>query len=741
MTRISDLNRVQDLNDGDVFPIGTEDGSTRGVTAKDAAKYFTSEIEPIVDEAKQAALEAQQSAEAAAESAASSDALVLRQELAALGGAGLVGFSGGDPGLFATRTVADAMKGSMRFDDFKGATDDEKWASLVAYSNIADVTSIAVEFGARTHIFNSNPGTLTKPFVFRGKGNRNTFLRFDECNGIAADLSGYGSKFIQSRFEHLSLVANSSNTKTGIYFKGFQSLEPHDASLVLRSISLYGLHEIDNSAPPALEWGKAIHLLDADEISIDDVFITGSSDNGNYPTRTTSKGIFAETVTGLRVGVTNIYLCGIGIEVTGQSEGAILDGLALVAVDQGILFRDLTNPANNHCITSTHVAAHTKGIEFRQNALSTSNAVAVFMSNLFILERSGEASKPLYTGIEAYVQKSSFSNIVVQSNDATTPARIGMIVSNQDNLLTNIYGRNPGVMLDAKAIDGGRYLYCTSFRSSGSLSELISGDIAVVVGSGIGASPSDANANTNRADTHRNIDLQGRGQYENIGGRHSFGYGRHNANVYLDFRTFPGGTADYDGRLFFSGGHATATGQAIALLYAAQARFSGNVTPITTNTGTCGTSTNTWAGGFTQTAFTVTSDERSKTAQLAITDAMLDAAADVDWCMFQYLDRIEEKGADGARWHFGAIAQRFVEAFQKHGLDPFRFAFICYDEWDASPELIGEDGEVISPAVDAGSRYGIRYDQAIILKQSQIERDHKRQLDALVERIEALEHK
>ena len=107
--------------------------------------------------------------------------------------------------------------------------------------------------------------------------------------------------------------------------------------------------------------------------------------------------------------------------------------------------------------------------------------------------------------------------------------------------------------------------------------------------------------------------------------------------------------------------------------------------------------------------------------------------------MFQYLDRVEEKGTDGARWHFGAIAQRFVEAFERHGLDPYHFAFICYDEWGDSPELIGEDGEVISPAVEAGSRYGIRYEQAIILKQKQIERDHKRQLDALVARIEAIE--
>ena len=36
---------------------------------------------------------------------------------------------------------------------------------------------------------------------------------------------------------------------------------------------------------------------------------------------------------------------------------------------------------------------------------------------------------------------------------------------------------------------------------------------------------------------------------------------------------------------------------------------------------------------------------------------------------------------------------------------------------------------------------GISYDQAIILKQKQIERDHKRQIDALESRLAALESK
>ena len=183
------------------------------------------------------------------------------------------------------------------------------------------------------------------------------------------------------------------------------------------------------------------------------------------------------------------------------------------------------------------------------------------------------------------------------------------------------------------------------------------------------------------------------------------------------------------------------TAGAYSLLNTPETQFAGFIKPTVTNAYTVGTAAFAWSGGFTQTAFTVTSDERCKTPPVDITDAMLDAAAEVDWCMFQYLDRVEEKGIDGARWHFGAIAQRFVEAFQKHGLDPFRFAFICYDEWDAKDEVVGDDGEIVSEAVSSGSRYGIRYEQAIILKQRQIERDHNRRIDALLSRIEALEDK
>ena len=141
-----------------------------------------------------------------------------------------------------------------------------------------------------------------------------------------------------------------------------------------------------------------------------------------------------------------------------------------------------------------------------------------------------------------------------------------------------------------------------------------------------------------------------------------------------------------------------------------------------------------------------------KTTPLEITDAMLDAAAEVDWVQYQYLDRVEAKGPDGARWHFGAVAQRYVEAFQRHGLDAHDFGFICYDEWEAKdavintiPAVFDDDGneieperiEVVSEAIEAGSRYGIRYEEALALEAALQRRNYHR----LLARVEALEAK
>nr|EKX8506258.1 tail fiber domain-containing protein [Citrobacter sedlakii] len=163
------------------------------------------------------------------------------------------------------------------------------------------------------------------------------------------------------------------------------------------------------------------------------------------------------------------------------------------------------------------------------------------------------------------------------------------------------------------------------------------------------------------------------------------------------------------------------------------------IAPGVTNTSLCGTSTYTWSGGFTQAAFTVTSDERHKTGITPVIqrgesvlsveskeemDSLLDAWGEVEFCMYQYADRVQEKGGDGARWHFGVIAQRVIEALERHGLNWQKYAFICFDKWDYQPARYNDEtGELMSEEVKAGERYGIRYEQALVLEAAYMRRE------------------
>jgi hypothetical protein len=195
-------------------------------------------------------------------------------------------------------------------------------------------------------------------------------------------------------------------------------------------------------------------------------------------------------------------------------------------------------------------------------------------------------------------------------------------------------------------------------------------------------------------------------------------------------------------------------------------RVTTELRPTVPNTVTNGTSTFPWAGGFTQTAFTVTSDERLKDFTDDLTDEFLDIWATIDWRSWKFKDRMVAKGEDLARVHFGLGAQTVIEAYAERGIDIMQFALICFDEWpdlfenvdavyETTPEELDENGVVIKEAVEvlvspaethviqkAGDQYGIRYEEALCLEAALTRRTLARQADLiqkLTKRIEALE--
>jgi hypothetical protein len=141
----------------------------------------------------------------------------------------------------------------------------------------------------------------------------------------------------------------------------------------------------------------------------------------------------------------------------------------------------------------------------------------------------------------------------------------------------------------------------------------------------------------------------------------------------------------------------------------------GNLQPQTDNSQPIGGASSRWSVVYAGTGTINTSDERTKQQIKPIDSAALRAWAKVEYVQYKFNDAVELKG-DGARWHFGVIAQRVKEAFESEGLDAFAYGVLCYDEWKSEPEVLNAEGEVFKPAIQAGNRYGIRYEEALAIE-------------------------
>lgn len=596
--------------------------------------------------------------------------------------------------------------------------------------------------------------TITRPISLSGVIPANSAILFDNVtDGLSIDLSAMTSNTVHSVVSHFAILTNKNIAGRGFRYLGNKG-SSQSVKLEFNSMRVDSLNRfLGNSSSE--EWFIGIHIGDQafaakpSEVRIHNAIVYGSDLNSSYSKLTSagSSGIVVEKSTNCIITESKIALLSdCGIMFRGQSEGTGVYDSQVIAAKHGIVYAEPVNPSNNHFIDNVHINPYITGIAFQTPAgnPSTNTPIQCYINNVFILERHENVAKSsTFIGVDAAVRFSKFVNVTVWAN-AKSPdlhTKIGFRIGCGGNILTNCHSHRMSYGIELFEMIPG-------FTYDVALDEFFEEDSILGF-----ASPASFKLPVGNS---RALSLPGRTYRRPTVWANQFSIVHENGTTIFDMnagtisnKSANGSTTVYRhlintsdvsmASLIGVGGDGVTQHSGNWILRSALTKFSGSLTPETANTGTVGTSDKPFAGGFTQTAYMVTSDERVKTVPIVITDAMLDAAAEVEWVLFQYLDRVEEKGTDGARWHFGAIAQRFAEAFERHGLDPYRFAFICYDEWGAVAEVIGEDGETISEAVEAGSRYGIRYEQAIILKQKQIERDHKRQLDALVARIEALE--
>lgn len=202
----------------------------------------------------------------------------------------------------------------------------------------------------------------------------------------------------------------------------------------------------------------------------------------------------------------------------------------------------------------------------------------------------------------------------------------------------------------------------------------------------------------------------------------------------------------YAGRILAAGGVPLTAGSGVCRIEFRQTLLR-ETAPLAANTYTCGTAALPWSGGFTQSAFTVTSDERQKEDIAPIPDAVLDAWAEVEYLQFRLRDRVAEKG-DDARLHTGVIAQRVRDVFLAHNVDPFAYGVLGLDKWDASEaeymtweeerdadgNVVKEAGsELVVPAIEAGELYTVRYQEADALSLALLKRENAKKDLALAD--------
>ncbi|WMB09601.1 tail fiber domain-containing protein [Enterobacter hormaechei] len=637
----------------------------------------------------------------------------LRQELAASSGAGLVGIRQSNV-YKETPFVSPEMYGAL---DTISAADTQ---ALIDAFTAAKTMGVGVKL-SRLYTCASNI-TLTAFIsdVF-GLGQGQTGIIFEAGLGIVVDNSSISGTRKAMRIVNTSLRTRGNRNATALKFTGTHTAK-YGEQLKLTDV----LFATDETG--AFGWDCCVHLDKASQVFMDHCSMSGL---GAVPTNCCIRLTNQSRDINFTNGCASDFLD--FLDFTSGAEGVTVAFNHIIAGQRGIVSHD--TGGNMIFVLGNHFNTSISAVELGEGTGLGSNHCKIANNFCIVYNKPGDESKP-YVAFD------------ICSNEN--------VLSSNDVLLT-------GFTKDATHTRLRRNASATRSASNNTISNPISSGLTrgVVIATGavnnqvfgnqrIGMTLAndivDNGTNTKYwlLDSDNNAFLTGDIKLARPG---MAGVRQLRVHTGLD-------TTTASGVLRFIGGADGVANDAIM-----ESTFREVVTktirPSTTNAYSCGVSGAAWSGGFTQTAFTVTSDERSKTAPVEITDAMLDAWSEVKWCQYKFLDRVEEKGED-ARWHFGVVAQRAVEAFARYGLDAFEFGFACYDEWgdqdevvqhyEATPDLYDANGElvqpgnaayseVISPAKKAGSKYGIRYEEAFALEAELQRRNHSR----LLKRVEALE--
>ncbi|HGS5835836.1 TPA: tail fiber domain-containing protein [Vibrio cholerae] len=133
-----------------------------------------------------------------------------------------------------------------------------------------------------------------------------------------------------------------------------------------------------------------------------------------------------------------------------------------------------------------------------------------------------------------------------------------------------------------------------------------------------------------------------------------------------------------------------------------------NIATSSANAGSCGTASVPYSAVYATNGTIQPSDAGLKTEKQNIPDGVFRAWGEVrqKFGMWMWLPEFKESD----RYHFGPYAQDIVEAFERYGEDPYKYALNCYDEWK---DEYDDDGALI---LEGGKRLGIKPHEIFMLE-------------------------
>lgn len=135
--------------------------------------------------------------------------------------------------------------------------------------------------------------------------------------------------------------------------------------------------------------------------------------------------------------------------------------------------------------------------------------------------------------------------------------------------------------------------------------------------------------------------------------------------------------------------------------------------PRADNVMSCGAGAFRWTQIYAVNGSISTSSETEKTRPRDITLQEIMAFSLISRLpmVWQWIDKYLAEG-DEARIHSGPTVQAAIAIMTEHGLDWTQYSAFCYDTWEATDDVIEDDGTVI-PGIPAGDRYGFRRDELL----------------------------